>query len=82
MSDTEDLERRSVEDVREIERATERLEQTLERAREAVQRANRADSLSTPGMENAVPEPDPRDEEQDDDGRRDDDGGEDAERKG
>ena len=76
MSDTEDLERRSVEDVREIERATERLERTLERAREAVQRANRADMMiiRTPGMEDAVPEPDARDEQRDSDAEHGDDG--------
>lgn len=70
MSNTEDLERRSVEDVREIEQATEHLEHTLERAREAVQRASRADSMSTPGTENTLPEPEPADEDAADDAGR------------
>ncbi|HTJ66386.1 MAG TPA: hypothetical protein VL551_02540 [Actinospica sp.] len=43
-TETENLERRSVQDVRGIEQATERLERTLQRAREAVQRAHRAES--------------------------------------
>lgn len=50
--------------VRHIEEATEHLDGTIDEAREAVHRAMAADSMATPGVENAVSEADPAGDEQ------------------
>ena len=50
--------------VRHIEEAPEHLDGTIDEAREAVHRAMAADSMATPGVENAVSEADPAGDEQ------------------
>jgi hypothetical protein len=80
MSEAEAEARQHRAEVQKIEQATEHLDQTMDEAREAVQRAQRADSLASPGEEQTVPEADAEpaaaagergeDEERGEEGRR------------
>ena len=64
MSETENRDQRVAANERHIEEAVDHLDQTVEEAREAVLRAKRADSLASPGVENAVSDAEPAGDEQ------------------